>query len=141
MPANMKYCYMIVWTDKGKGYACFSAQEKMQDWIFGAAFCSPKDRFDKRIARKIAEGRCGSVCINKGNLSEKPRIQDLVLACLNMESIEPLMNLPSWFRKALKGDGAQSHITFTLHNDCFKKMMSKSEARRQLDIMAEGIKK
>jgi hypothetical protein len=60
MRSNVRY--MRFQTPQGIGYGCFyltweREENKLLHFKVGAAFCSPKDRFVKSIANRIAVGR------------------------------------------------------------------------------------
>lgn len=58
---NNNIRYVRFETNQGTGYGCFDINWKRENGKLvcqvGAAFCNPKDRFSKDMARKIAKGR------------------------------------------------------------------------------------
>jgi len=122
----MRYCYMILWNLKDKkgkqrkGYACFSVQEKMHDWVIGASFCSPNDRFKKDIARKIADGRNGQVALPKESFPPDPAIEAIILSSLPLFLEQ---EIPTWFKKALTA----KRFTWTLKHDSNRDYFAKPQ--------------
>lgn len=95
--------YIRFQTSQGIGIGCFyisweREENKLLHYRIGIAFCSPKDRFNKTLARKIAIGRHNSKPIfglinsdNSGSITE----EDFDIILYNIFGIQHI-EIPKW---------------------------------------------
>jgi hypothetical protein len=103
--------YIRFQTPQGIGYGCFyisleREEDKILHYKIGTSFCSPKDKFNKRIAREIATGRHNNKPIfdiinsnNSGNLTEEEF--DVILS--KLFAVQHL-EIPKWAYTAYNND-------------------------------------
>jgi hypothetical protein len=95
--------YIRLQTPQGIGYGCFyitweREEDKILHYNVGLAFCSPKDKFNKRLAREIAIGRHNNKPIfdlinsdNFGSLTEE-EFDSILYKLFAIQHIE----IPKW---------------------------------------------
>jgi len=99
-----KIGYFQVKTKNGTGYICVAMDRPPKDTttLHTAAFsfCSPKDSFDKAMARKIAEGRLAITrhyFVSFNFIGPTKDAMKMALRCASETNM-----LPSWVRKPLE---------------------------------------
>ncbi len=72
-PTRNNFRYVVFETSQGRGYAtfCLLWTKNNNNLIYnvGISFCSPHDRFVKKMGRKISTGRLASGKTFKGNMT------------------------------------------------------------------------
>ncbi len=101
----MRFAYVQFFSNDGIGYACFANDgDKV-----AAAFCSPKDFFDKRVARSIAEGRVRSDKFVTIPMENRRGYNYVMLTHFRDNDL-----LPSWARRTF--DAGDYGLTLTQNN-------------------------
>lgn len=115
MNKNIRFGYFQAKTIDGTGYICVALYRppkgSSEEHRAGFSFCSPKDFFNKSLARKIAVGRLENGCdvSFKSTASTKE-------ACV--EALRYARRIPSWVVRAIKKQGlivglTQWHVVHT----------------------------
>lgn len=91
-------------TLRHNGIICVATQLKNHILTISAAFCSPKERFDKHVSRKIASGRLKCERSNLA-ITVKPginhmEINEIITDNLHLLSAYPLGD--RWVKKAIE---------------------------------------
>lgn len=98
-PGEIRYVYMRDFVDGSAlsiGFMYDNA-EKMFEYTVG--FCSPRDRFSKKKAHKIIEGRLGAKCSirfhNDTDLKYGEAIRE-IMKTYDAETWREIFHMPSW---------------------------------------------
>jgi hypothetical protein len=121
--SNIRYVRFM--TPQGIGYACFAIlwereSEKFIHYKIGSSFCSPKDSFNKTIAKTIAKGR-----LSRNNIigvvpsipaSRQGFILDAEFDAMLHDLMKSKELIPSWAYKSFSRD----KYVFTLSSNRIK---------------------
>ena len=97
---KVRYFY---YGDRGRAYhngiitVAYKLDKENNKLIMGMSFCSPKDRFNKKLGRTIANGRMKKVPIVI-DCNKDDKIIDLIMNTLK----KAILVLPKWCRKLIK---------------------------------------
>lgn len=119
---KVRFGYFRVKTANGIGYACLALIRAEKDsggnCKVGVSFCSPKDKFNKKMARKIAFGRLQAVPVEFKDIPGSI-FKDMYTALKHYVSTE---KAPGWFSKQKEmvflglNDNSTHYVNLSLTN-------------------------
>lgn len=144
MDQDIKFGYFQVHTPQGIGYVCIAlfrpAKDSEEQHKAGFSFCSPKDKFNKSVARSMATGRLLLGSEYKYTIEFKSTAPNNKLAMLDALHFA-IQNdiLPGWFAKSVKSPDSNRKVIIGL-TQWTPKLIETRKCRPEQVIYDNGLK-